>query len=234
MKKTFRKFACAGLALALSAALFAGCGGSPSSSGSTPSGSSEASSTGNTLSAEQLQTLAAGAEALAPHLVECMSTNDTANGGLGVEENTIRGFVLTLSRYVEEETHPYHGIVTRDSNYLYHFPKAKIARTVYEVFGITGWELEADDAFAYDAEKEEHTSGLEFGIGSLNPYYARDVYSVLLEGNEKVEVYFNLLWPNEGGEYPAVEDAPRYRMVFNIITEDGEAFLRYAGIFMAP
>jgi hypothetical protein len=199
----------AGLVLIAAAVLAAGCGNNPGASRAVK------------LTEDEQLALVRQAGFLTENYVDGALDQNILDGAASGSDAEITGFILTISRYMDEPGHPYHDFVSVTPDRVYVFPAEGVRQIAYEVFGVQDWGFGSDIAF--NEARQQYESGLEFGIG--HNYSCKDLETAVSTSTGTVKVSFSL--ERTVGEGEALG---RCRISFEIHSEDDRVFLRYKGI----
>ncbi len=80
----------------------------------------------------------------------------------------------------------------------------------------------------YNSETDALELSLDFGWVSLPPYHTGDfLYSEFSADSSQIISHFELFIPDETADDPSTISDGNYRLIYDIVTENGETFLRF-------
>lgn len=142
-----------------------------------------------------------------------------------VTDRMVTCFILSLGSQIENESNPYNTFVTKEQG-IYIFPKDKVQRVAWELFGEESWGF-ADD-IQYNNEKQQYESGLEFGIGGA--YSCKDMLADIQPDSNTVRAVFTLTDSTGYAGEPGWKEYGQYTITYEMMRDENGLFLRYSGL----
>lgn len=163
----------------------------------------------------------------------CLQPFDESAGLDALSTQEILNFICTTSQFDKDPDYPYKGASTitfADSSCPYilaHVPAQTARNIAYQLFGGSDWSYE--DPHFYDSSVPEYYFNIEKEMPT--PYYISQDATAELAG-EAVRVSFHLSGTQTVVDTTGrhLEDFGMYQAVFNIQAENGQTFLRFAGM----
>lgn len=163
----------------------------------------------------------------------CLQPFDESAGFDSLSTQEILNFICTTSQFDKDPDYPYKGASTitfADSSCPYilaHVPAQAARNIAYQLFGVSDWFYE--DPHFYDSSVPEYYFNIEKEMPTS--YYISQDATAELTG-EAVRVSFHLAGTqtvvDTTGKH--LEDFGIYQAVFNVQSENGQTFLRFAGM----
>lgn len=164
----------------------------------------------------------------------CMQPFDEAAGLDALSTQEILNFICTTSQFDKDPDYPYKGASTitfaNDScpYILAHVPAQTARNIAYQLFGVSDWSYEDPDF--YDSSVPEYFFNIEKEMPTSS-YISQDA-TAQLSGNE-VHVSFHLSGTqtvvDTTGKH--LQDFGMYQANYTIQSENGQTFLRFAGMY---
>lgn len=171
------------------------------------------------------------AEALTKHLLMNVVKEKQINNNeeITFSSRDIFDFVITMFIYTEEPDYPYNNIpeIRIENNGMYaHYKFEDVQRAVKELFGVQEW-FDPIIEDSYDKNLNEMIFTVEQGMPySYNTYENIEINS--LPDTNYIEVKFELIDFNPFEEDEEKNNINRgvYKIIFEVINENGNNFLR--------
>jgi hypothetical protein len=170
------------------------------------------------------------AEALTKHILMNVLKEKYINSNekITFSSRDIFDFVVTMFIYREEPDYPYNNITEIQINggAFAHYKFEDVQRAVKEVFGVQDWfDTIIEDS--YDKNLNEMIFSIEKGMPGQNFTY-QDIEINSLPDTNYIEVKFELIDfnPFEEDEEKSNINCGVYKIIFEVINENGKKFLR--------
>jgi hypothetical protein len=168
------------------------------------------------------------AEALTKHILMNILKEKQINSNekITFSSRDIFDFVVTMFIYTEDPDYPYNNIpeIRIENNGMFaHYKFEDVQRAVKELFGVQDWydPIIEDN---YDKNLNEMTFSVEKGMPYSYYTYENIAINSLADTNY-IEVKFELISLNPFGEEANINHGV-YKIIFEVINEDGKNFLR--------
>lgn len=135
---------------------------------------------------------------------------------------------ICMLNHIENKNFCYYNIfpLMPDRN-NYQFKTTNMEKVIRQVLGDYSWDAKRD--FFKDADFNEKSQSYEFSTDfgwGLNYSYAKNITSSFSPDGKQVYSQCEIKYHDEGSDY-GDEQLGKYRAVYDIVTEDGEIFLRF-------
>ncbi len=176
---------------------------------------------------ERDESLLNAANFLTPVLVLSMDTL-SAPANPDFSEATI----LFSIAYKESPEYYYKDIFPLVDDFNYQFKISEANKVIYQLLGDKEFNaMSYADHLpngGYNSETDALELSLEFGWVSLLPYHTGDfLYSEFSGDSSQIVSHFELFIPDETADDPDTVSDGNYSLIYDIVTENGETFLRF-------